>query len=292
VPPTRTFHAEAPPAACALSPAGTEIAAALKNGKIQVWSLAGKPLRAWASGDTPVNGLFYAGESRLVVAIGGTVAVHDTASGQKLAGWQAHPRPIDFVVASRDVSFLATASDDGTVKLWKPDGTPIRSLAGGAGEFQVAAIAPAGNRVAAANSDTNVFLFETRTGAVQHVCQLEMSCYALDFAPDGRRLAAGSVDGSVSLWNAESGASMGILGRYPLPVGAVRFSPDGKHLATTGLSTNPFTAETESRIWDLASRKETTIPLGISTMNAIAFTATGRPIVLSIHDRTISIWDS
>ena len=47
---------------------------------------------------------------------------------------------------------------------------------------------------------------------------------------------------------------MGILGRYPLPVGAVRFSPDGKRLATTGLSTNPFTAETECRIWDLASR--------------------------------------
>lgn len=292
MPPTRTFQAEAPAAACALSPAGAEIAAALKNGKIQVWSLAGNTLRAWASGDTPVNGLFYTGDGRIVAAMVGTVAVYDTASGLKLAGWQAHPQAIDFVAASRDVSFLATASDDGTVKLWKPDGTPIRSLAGGSGEFQVAAIAPAGDRVAAANSDTRIFLFDTRTGAVQHVCQLEMSCYALDFSPDGRRLAAGSVDGAVSLWNAESGASMGILGRYPLPVGAVRFSPDGKRLATTGLSTNPFTAETESRIWDLASRKEATTPLGISTMNAVAFTASGRPIILSVHDRTISIWDS
>jgi WD40 repeat protein len=292
VPPTRTFDAEAPAAALALSPAGAEIAAALKNGKIQVWSLAGKPLRSWASGETPVNGLYYAGERRMVVAIGGTVAVHDTASGQKLAGWQAHPQAIDFVAASRDVSFLATASDDGTVKLWKPDGTPIRTLARGSGEMQVAAIAPAGDRVAAASSDTNIFLFEARTGAVQHVLELEMSCYALAFSPDGRQLAAGSVDGTVTLWNSGSGASMGVLGRYPVPVGAVLFSPDGKRLATTGLSTNPFTAETASRIWDLASRNETMIPLGISPMNAVAFTPAGRPVVLSIHDRTISIWDS
>jgi WD40 repeat protein len=292
VPPTRTFEAEAPPSACALSPAGAEIAAALKNGKIQVWSVAGKPLRSWASGNSPVNWLSYAGERRIVAVAGGSIAVHDAASGQKLAGWQAHPRPINSVAASPDVSFLATASDDGTVKLWKPDGTPIRSLGGGPGEMQGVAIAPSADRVAAAGSDTNISLFETRTGAVQRVLELDMSCYPLDFSPDGRRLAAGSVDGSVSMWNADSGASMGILGRYPVPVGAVRFSPDGKRLATTGVTMNPSTAETESKTWDLAARKETTIPMGISPMSTVAFTFAGRPVILSVRDRTISIWDS
>jgi WD40 repeat protein len=278
--------------ACALAPAGAEIAAALKNGKFQVWSLAGKPLRSWSRGDSPVGGLFYAGERRIVAAAGGSVAVFDATSGQKLAGWEAHPRAINSIASSRDVPFLATASDDGTIKLWKPDGTLVRTLGGGPGEMQGVAIAPAGDRVAAAASDTNIYLFDTRTGAVQHVLDLDMSCYTLDFSPDGRMLAAGSVDGSVTLWNAESGASMGVLGRYPVPVGAVRFSPDGKRLAATSVSMNPSTAETEARIWDLDSRKETSIPLGIAAWSAVAFTPAGRPVVAVVHDRTISVWES
>lgn len=55
---------------------------------------------------------------------------------------------------------------------------------------------------------------------------------------------------------------------------------------------NPSTTETEAKIWDLASRKPTTIPLGISTWNALAFTPAGHPVVAAIHDRTISVWES
>ncbi len=267
------------------------MAAVFKNGKIQVWSLSGKPLRSWTGGDSPAGGLFYAGERRIVAVTGGSVAVFDAASGQRLLRWDAHARPIGAVASSRDASVFATASDDGTVKLWKGDGTLFRTLRGGPGEMQAVAITLAGDRVAAAGSDTNVYLFEVRTGALQHVLDLDMSCFALDFSPDGRLLAAGSVDGRVTLWNAKSGASIGAPGKYSVPVGAVRFSADGKRLAATGVSINPSTVETEARIWDLSSREVTTIPLGISTWNAVGFHQAAHPVVVAIHDRTISVWE-
>ncbi|MDQ6893088.1 MAG: hypothetical protein M3167_10460 [Acidobacteriota bacterium] len=288
--PTRTFEAGEPVSAFALSPAGAELAAALKSGKIRVWSLSGKTLRSWPAG-APAGSLFYAGEHRIVTVTGGSVAVFDAASGQELARWDAHERPIESFASSGNVSVLATASDDGTVKLWKADGSPLRTLRGGAGEMQGVAVAPAGDRVAAAGSDANVYVFDVRTGAVQHVLDLDMSCYPLEFSPDGRILAAGSVDGSVTLWNADTGASMGVLGRYPVPVGAVRFSADGKRLTATGLSMNPSTAQTEATIWDLSSRKPATIPLGLSTWNAAAFSPAG-PVVVAVHHRTISVWES
>jgi WD40 repeat protein len=291
VTPARTFEAEAPLAAFALAPSGAEMAAVLKNGKTQVWSVAGKPLRSWASGDRPVGGLFYAGDRRVVAVAGGSVLVFDASSGQKLAAWQAHKEDIESVAASGDGSLFATASDDGSVKLWKADGLLLRTLTGGLGEMIGVALSPAGDRVAGAGSDTNIRLFDAKTAAVEHVLDLPMSCLALAFSPDGRALAAGSVDGTVTLWDAASGAAKGTLGRYPVPVGAVRFSADGKRLASTGLSINPSTAETEAKVWDLATKKETATPIGLSAWNAVGFAPDGRSIVVGIHERAISVWE-
>ncbi len=298
--PTRAFEAEAALAAFVLAPSGAEMAGALKNGKTQVWSVAGKPLRSWASPGRPRarggaramgRALFYAGDRRIVAVEGGYVAVLDASSGRKVAAWEAHERDIESVSAANDGSLLATASDDGTVKLWEPDGSAVRTIAGGPGEIVGVAVSPGGERIAGAGSDANIRLFDGKTGSIRHVLDLEMSCFALAFSVDGRTLAAGSVDGSLTLWDAESGAARGTLGRYAVPVGAVRFSADGKRLASTGLSINPPTAETEARVWDLSTRKVTATPIGISNWNTVGFAPDGRPIVVGIRDRTVSVWE-
>ncbi len=303
--PSRVFEAEAPLAAFALAPSGAELAAALKTGKVQVWSTAGRPLRSWASGDRPLGALAFSGDGRRLVAAGRSVEVFDASSGQKLASWEAHARDIEWgpsgrsprrrwwrsVAASRDGSLVATASDDGSLKLWKADGSPLHSLAGGLGEMVAVAVSPGGERVAGAGTDTDIRLFGAKAGLVEHVLDLPMTCFALAFTPDGRTLAAGSVDGSVTLWDADSGQARGTLGRHGVGVGAVCFSPDGKRLASTGLSANPSTAEAEAKAWDLASRLETSTPIGISSWNTVGFAPDGRPLVVSVDGRRIFLWD-
>lgn len=290
--PSRTFEAEAPLSAFALAPAGTEIAAALKNGTLQVWSTAGRPLRSWPAGDRPPGFMAFTGDGRRILAVAGHwLEVFDAGSGGRLAAWEAHRKDIESAACSRDGSLLASASDDGTVRLWKADGSPLRTIAGGLGEMLGVAVSPGGERVAGGAGDAVLRLASVETGAIEHALELPMACPVLTFSPDGRTLAAGSVDGTVTLWDAASGAPKGTLGRYRVPVGAAVFSADGQRLASTSLSMNPSTAEAEARVWDLATGRETSTPIGISSWNTVGFAPSGQPLAFGIHERTISVWE-
>lgn len=287
--PAVTIQAEAPLSDFTLAPSGSEIAALLRDGRVRVWSVAGSPLRSWSANDSPFRWILYAGDSRIIAGAPGSMSVLDAASGTRLASWNA--ADLQWAASSPEGGLIAGACADGSITLWKPDGAPVRTLrAPGLVEITRIALSRAGRRIAACGTDADVRLFDGKTGDVEHVLDLTMTSFALDFSPDGRTLATGGVDGSVTLWDAESGREKATIGRYPIGVGAVRFSPDGKRLASAGLSVNPATAEAEARVYDLAAGKEAIVPLGVSTWNAVGFSPDGKPFAVDIHGQTISVW--
>jgi WD40 repeat protein len=286
--PALTIQAEAPLSDFTLSPSGSEIAAVLRDGRIRVWSVAGEALRSWPANDPPVQWILYAGSSRLVAGAAGSMMVLDASSGKRLASWSS--ADVQGAASTPEGELIAGACGDGSVRLWKSDGTAVRTLrAPGLAEITRGALSRGGRRIAVCGTDADVRLFDARTGAVEHVLDLTMTSFALDFSPDGGTLATGGVDGSVTLWDAESGRVTATLGRYSIGVGAVRFSADGKHLASSGLSINPATAEAEARVCDLATRKESSMPLGVSTWNAVGFSPDGKPFVVDVHGQTLTL---
>lgn len=288
--PALTIQAEAPLSDFTLSPSGSEIAAVLRDGKIRVWSVAGKPLRSWPANDPPAQWILYAGSSRLLAGTAGSMIVLDASSGKRLASWSS--ADVDGAASTPEGELIAGACGDGSVRLWKADGMAVRTLrAPGLAEITRVALSRGGRRIAACGMDADVRLFDGKTGTVERVLDLTMTSFALDFSPDGRTLATGGVDGSVTLWDAESGRVSATLGRHSTGVGAVRFSADGKRLASTGLSVNPATVEAEARVCDLSTRKESSMPLGVSTWNAVGFSPDGKPFVVDIHGQTISVRD-
>jgi WD40 repeat protein/serine/threonine protein kinase len=176
---------------------------------------------------------------------------------------QGHSGRISNVTVSPDGRSFATASCDGTAKIW--------------------------------DMATGQVLFTLGRG--------EASMAGAAFSPDGRMLATSyggygkqqpSTTGVIALWDTSTGQELFTLRGHIDRVNSVAFSPDGKKLAAVSggysMGGNPLPGEL--RIWDLATKKEL---LRVAAHNgpamAVAFHPDGKRIATAGRDRTAKIWD-
>src|SRR5262249_38427479 len=152
------------------------------------------------------------------------------------------------VAFSPDGRRLATASWDGTVKVWDaqalekaPTAPPLLTLKGYDGLARTVAFSPDGQRLAAAcgrwMNAGQVQVWDATTGAQVFAVPAYESCLGwLDISPDGRRLVAvgRDADSAVKVWDARTGRELLTLHGHTQPVGSVAFSPDGQRIASAG----------------------------------------------------------
>jgi WD40 repeat protein len=152
-------------------------------------------------------------------------------------GW-AHLRGhTDFVTAaaySPDGRLLATASRDGTARIWDAaTQLPLITLAGHVGQVDGVAFSPDGKFVVTRSNDDGT----TRVWSVDRGRVLRGSTdWVLDatWSPDGKRVATASKDGHVRVHTPATGKKQVLTaGSF---VNSVDFSPDGRRLvaSTTG----------------------------------------------------------
>lgn len=209
-----------------------------------------------------------------------------------------HADAVTDVAYSEDGRFIATASRDGTVKVWDAaSGQETFTLnSGGQAKFTSLAFSNKGTYLAAGSDTGFVFFFDYMTGAQISAASNEEG-YVQDvaFSPDGERMivAHGNAeDGTFRVWNVSNIRRVRSLyidqDHHTSAVLDVAFSQDGTRFATsdsTGVIQIFSFDEFPTRIGTLGDTTS-------GRANAIAFHPQNDDLLVAANqDKSVSVWN-
>ncbi|HEU4784435.1 MAG TPA: WD40 repeat domain-containing protein [Ktedonobacterales bacterium] len=203
-----------------------------------------------------VRGVALSPDGRLV-ATGSNpeVALWDSATGKRLATLNGHTGQIFSMAWSPASKLLASAADDGTVRLWDAQAARARQT------------------------------LKTASNA---------SFLSVAWSPDGHQVVAGTPDGDVARWNAQTGAQIatwsgpahqqGHGGEYPFAVWGVSWSPDGRQIVSTRYDDLIL-------LWDVATGRSQGIPKTDTQPNTVAWSPDGRQFAVTDDEGKVILWN-
>jgi WD40 repeat protein len=201
---------------------------------------------------------------------------------------EGHTDAVQTVAISPDGKAIASASDDGTVKLWQLESNnpiPIREIRDQGGWVR-AVVFLSNQQIATAGQDKNIKIIDVATGKVVKTLSGHTNLVNnLAIAPAQDLLASGSYDSTINLWHISKGKLWRSLTGHTDKILGLATSPDGKLLASVS-------RDKTIRIWDVETGK-TLVAIALSRAGAssILITPDSKQVISGGNDNVIRVWD-
>ena len=276
---SRTFNAQAPVDALALSTDGKQFVTGGKDGIARLW---------------------------------------DRPTGKVIATFGHNKFPVLAVAISPDGKLLATGSEDpqGFIKLWNletqsqiprkfedPDQKTPFAKAHTEGVLSIT-FSKDGSRLLTSSYDKTARLWDLKTGKqLRQFWGHNWWVWDANFSTDERRIVTASQDGTAVIWSVETGKHGAPFTGHQGPVYSAHFSPDpdSKQVITSGYDRRILLWRPEDIVpYDyskIVSGKKNEAPPYTAfdghqeSVQSAEFTSDGTMIISASHDNTVKLWD-
>ncbi len=208
------------------------------------------------------------------------LAVDAAARGvaRELAG---HGDDVEYVAFAPVGAWLASGSDNGSIRLWTVDGTPGRSPAGHGAPIEGMIWSADGRVLVTASPDGTARLAQADTGAGR-VLAHGAGVRGVAASADGTKAATGGVDGRVVVWTLGPDTARE-LGRHQDTVRGLAFSSDGGTVFSVA-------DDGALGIWPITGGRPKIIAAHGSVARAIAVSPDGALIATGGEDGKAKLW--
>lgn len=219
----------------------------------------------------------------------GVIDLRDARSGTSVRAFQADAVDINMARFSADGSMLASAGDDGTLRVWDlRTGHRLHALPG-AGEVWSPFFGTDGRTVAAVwlgDGRPVVRVWDLSTESVVHEREMAGVKWAMALSPDARWLVAPQDDDRTPvITDVLTGRPIAELPGHDAPVLDIDISPDGRWIVTSGY-------DQTARVWDAATgRLVHTIAAQRGPVTAAAWAPDSRHLATAGSDGVARVWE-